>query len=122
MNPISLVIKVIDQASDRLQAIAKQAGAIGDAVKGAGQQSNSWLQGIAKQASEVGRSLHEASQKGSDALMGMVGKSQELFGQLGQVAFGFNNILMAVQTLGQGGGAVFDLLVGQNERLNQSIL
>jgi len=97
MNPISLVIKVIDQASDRLQAIAKQAG-------------------------EMGRSIREASQKGSDALMGMVGKGQELFGQLGQVAFGFNNILMAVQTLGQGSGAVFDLLVGQNERLNQSVL
>ena len=61
-----------------------------------------------------------------NAAVDQSGKEVSKFGQsgksLGDVAFGFNNIIGAVLNLKAALAPAYDLLIGQNERLNQQLL
>lgn len=70
-----------------------------------------------KKLSQVARTVD-----GEGGLKGLAGNAQDLFGKLGMVSFGFNQIQMAVQTMAAAARPAFDLLIMSNEKLNAQLL
>ena len=79
---------------------------------------------LERQAAAIGEkfaNLPRAAGEGG-GLDGIAGQAANLFGKLGNVAFGFNNIVGAVQTLAAAAKPAFDFLIGSNEKLNAQLL
>jgi len=78
--------------------------------------------GITRQQFDQLSAAADRAKKGVDGVKPSGNSIGTAFAGLSGIAFGFNNILQSVMSLKEALTPAYDLLIGQNERLNQEIL
>ncbi|MEC4804756.1 MAG: hypothetical protein SAJ12_09290 [Jaaginema sp. PMC 1079.18] len=95
--------------------------AITFAANGA-QQVNQQVQQMQQRLNQVGQSAQSAGGRGGAAIGAIGGAGQKALSGVVNLAFGFNQVMGAVQGLKAAIMPAYDLLIGANEQLNQQLL
>lgn len=104
---IQLLFKVVDQATSQIKAIRAELEQL--------QRLQGAYQGAGAAAQQAGNAAGQAAQQASQ-------QNNLLKQGVGGLAFAFNNVVQAVGLLKAAGGQAYDLLIGQNVRLQQQLL
>jgi hypothetical protein len=106
VEPVRIPVEVLDRTAAALEQMSRRFAA------------------LEEQAKAIGDKFAQIPQAGGSGggLPGLGGQAESLFGKLSGVAFGFNNIIGAVQNLAAAARPAFDFLIGSNEKLNAQLL